>query len=902
MEHRLLADVVSKPGKFPILSPKFTDAALSLISNPFTSEQSLTSLLETLVAHLQNPEINHAILFSLLSALSNHHPRLRRRISAAAHAFVLLPTTATPTLPHALSLIEPAELTPFDPFSDESMFLSLCFWQCVKTRRWTLRNVSKFHVRPSVFLTVLLGLTKDPYPYIREAALDGLVMLSNGGIVVDDRSLIECCYFRSVELLFDAENSVRCSAVRAVSEWGQLLVALSPDKTKADWSDGLFVQLCLMVRDREMEIRVAAFSALGNIRTVSEDILMLTLAKKALSGTNEKTFPGQYTAKLFKLPATAAVFTFVNGLEDEFYQVRKSACHAVKKMTVLSAKFAGEVVYILMQILNEDSVVVRLQALETLHHMAMHDHLKVEESHLDMFFGALVDGNALIRSAARKTIQLTKFQKLAMFRSCIDVLIKNLELCPQDEADVFYALYKIGRSHGKFVTKIIHEVSQELEPSPYGKLGFTKVRTIALLVLAISAPVSLERQISTIRPEIYSYAVTLLGRLTRGLGGLTDQNALLDYLSHCSRFTVGSTSESFGEVLDFHLKDSYFQLQKRSETTCVEIVFQKIVDLWPLIQLGCMNEVIRTLRSWKEELQIFSLDSRLPAGVLVFALKYLHVIKLLGKAWACYFSTRNLHFNGIGILEALLCKMERRLKEMLHRFTGLSRGVEMHILELMLVTYTLRLSYRGGTIFFEDYTSKFNSVFRRVENLGKEESIEPFPFLIDLQSISHEIGNSRDGFIHKPELLQKSLNLFSLKQIVVSEKLDYLDAEIDVFDNDFQNPLPFISGLPVGIPFDITLHNISLGTRLWLAITDGEKSTQFVFLDLHEFGGCNEIRKSAFVAPFFRTPKVKHSVLKVSVVMECLSEGQHSKHLNEPKQNFIYLSKGKEIHLSTAEK
>ncbi|KAL8039035.1 hypothetical protein ABFX02_10G009000 [Erythranthe guttata] len=651
-----------------------------------------------------------------------------------------------------------------------------------------------------------------------------------------------------------------------------------------------------------MEIRVAAFSALGNIRTVSEDILMLTLAKKALSGTNEKTFPGQYTAKLFKLPATAAVFTFVNGLEDEFYQVRKSACHAVKKMTVLSAKFAGEVVYILMQILNEDSVVVRLQALETLHHMAMHDHLKVEESHLDMFFGALVDGNALIRSAARKTIQLTKFQKLAMFRSCIDVLIKNLELCPQDEADVFYALYKIGRSHGKFVTKIIHEVSQELEPSPYGKLGFTKVRTIALLVLAISAPVSLERQISTIRPEIYSYAVTLLGRLTRGLGGLTDQNALLDYLSHCSRFTVGSTSESFGEVLDFHLKDSYFQLQKRSETTCVEIVFQKIVDLWPLIQLGCMNEVIRTLRSWKEELQIFSLDSRLPAGVLVFALKYLHVIKLLGKAWACYFSTRNLHFNGIGILEALLCKMERRLKEMLHRFTGLSRGVEMHILELMLVTYTLRLSYRGGTIFFEDYTSKFNSVFRRVENLGKEESIEPFPFLIDLQSISHEIGNSRDGFIHKPELLQKSLNLFSLKQIVVSEKLDYLDAEIDVFDNDFQNPLPFISGLPVGIPFDITLHNISLGTRLWLAITDGEKSTQFVFLDLHEFGGCNEIRKSAFVAPFFRTPKVKHSVLKVSVVMECLSEGQHSKHLNEPKQNFIYLSKGKEIHLSTAEK
>lgn len=114
----------------------------------------------------------------------------------------------------------------------------------------------------------------------------------------------------------------------------------------------------------------------------------------------------------------------------------------------------------------------------------------------------------------RKTLQLTKLQKLAMFRSCIDSLIKNLELYPQvcffskfivllkvniyryiyimrptirdncllfvfgmnfffnnlfllnqylqDEADIFYAIYRIGQIHGKFVTSIIHEVSQEV--------------------------------------------------------------------------------------------------------------------------------------------------------------------------------------------------------------------------------------------------------------------------------------------------------------------------------------------------------------------------------------------------------------------------------------------------------
>lgn len=65
-------------------------------------------------------------------------------------------------------------------------------------------------------------------------------------------------------------------------------------------------------------------------------------------------------------------------------KVRRSACHALQMLTVLSAEFAGGAVHILMDILNDDSVVVRLQALETLHHMAMHDHLKVEESHLHM--------------------------------------------------------------------------------------------------------------------------------------------------------------------------------------------------------------------------------------------------------------------------------------------------------------------------------------------------------------------------------------------------------------------------------------------------------------------------------------------------------------------------------------
>lgn len=63
-------------------------------------------------------------------------------------------------------------------------------------------------------------------------------------------------------------------------------------------------------------------------------------------------------------------------------KVRRSACRALQTPTVLSAEFSFGTVDILISMLNDDSVVVRLQALETLHHMATHDHLKVTESHL----------------------------------------------------------------------------------------------------------------------------------------------------------------------------------------------------------------------------------------------------------------------------------------------------------------------------------------------------------------------------------------------------------------------------------------------------------------------------------------------------------------------------------------
>lgn len=112
------------------------------------------------------------------------------------------------------------------------------------------------------------------------------------------------------------------------------------------------------------------------------------------------------------------------------------------------------------------------------------------------FLGTLSDGNTIIRSTTWKILKLVKLPNIELFRLFVDGLIGSLEKHPQvcfvgpsvsiyvcvlvnfffillllwlihitsfqDEADIFSALFHIGRNHGKFVVSIINEVSEEV--------------------------------------------------------------------------------------------------------------------------------------------------------------------------------------------------------------------------------------------------------------------------------------------------------------------------------------------------------------------------------------------------------------------------------------------------------
>ncbi|KAF9597496.1 hypothetical protein IFM89_019023 [Coptis chinensis] len=833
----------------------------SLIVNHSTSNETIIHILKILLQILNSTQhhFHHHHVLKLLHELALHHDVLSNVVLDNVYSYVLAHKDTSRLTTKALGvLVEDAKSSSSYELG-EDLFRSLCLSPSVSVRSWVLGNARRFCVSPGILVSVMLVCTNDPFPNVRRAALEGLIGLRE----LEDvrkRGVIESCYDRAVELLLDNNEYVRSVAVRVVCEWGQILAALDSEVGNAEGFDAVFIQLCAIVRDMSVEVRTTAFGALGEMKLVSEDILLQTLSKKVIGVTKKRKISGLVTSKVVDLPPSNAAGVFVHGLEDEFHEVtfycvftfsvqsvkwyscnlsvllrcpyclvlkvRTSASISLGKLTVFSGKFSENALSLLMDMLNDDMMSVQLQCLEIMYGMATSDRLKVQQTHMHLFLGTLVDSCSLIRCATRKILRLMKLTGVDMFKSVTNDLLTNLESYPEDEVEIFNVLFYIGRSHGKLALNFVMEVLQEIEPSSEGDLCFDKSRVAAILVLAIAASLSHEQHTKTIPIRIFTYAVPFLGRISPSLRDVISQDTLFAYLSHCSRSAHPPIAETFGQEeqipsVDGHIpnqsiKDIIDQVSSSSQIICgtsgsqyqdnlldlkhtilvpeyqpklnsnqkeatsaIVFVLRTVAATWPLIKSGSIDEIQRTLRSCKDELVTISVEFNGSVGFLAFACQYLRVIKMLVKV--CN------HFLPPG-KKSMVAELE-----------------ELHILEIILLNCVLRLS-KPEICCRRTTLKKLCATMSNLELLCEKGFIKLSDFARELKSFCQEESSGDDvsyGSIH----LERLLELFSLKQFVYSEKIKHIKADLDVPGNDSENPLPFISGLPTAVTFQITLHN-----------------------------------------------------------------------------------------------
>ncbi|KAL2626839.1 hypothetical protein GLYMA_07G156700v4 [Glycine max] len=901
-----------------------------------TSEQPLSlrtlCTMRSLLLHPSTPQHTVSSILETLARSPSHHA-----LKLLSDAAALRPDLALspPLLPSPQRLaVEALAISLTRLNLDDTRFASLCFGASVPVRAWMLRNAgAEFEVRHGLLLGVLLGFTKDPFPHVRASALEGLVGFCERGGESKDVGLVDACYRRAVRLLRDVDPSVRFSAVRVVASWGLMLAASNSDM-KAYWSNDIFAKLCSMARDMNMKVRVEAFSGLRKMEMVSEDLLLQSLSKRVSGHGKQKETLGQRTSEQFVMLATNVAGALVHGLEDEFFEVRKSVCESLCTLTSLSSEFARKALDSLMDVLNDESEVVRLQSLETLHHMAINGRLKLLEKHLHMFLGALVDNSWDVRYTDRKILKVVKLNYLALFKSSVDSLLGSLDSYPQDEADVFSTFSHLGRNHKKFVSLIIKDMFEEVETALEGNVEFNSARIAALLILSISAAL-LNADVGRIPPVMFSYAVTFLGRIYNAFSDIMDRDALLACLCEKSRSTEYSatninpgegeqqfplfegdapnfaSNEVIGSKIDSHItreqkevaNDQVEQQQSvyNEVTNLINYILAKLPDMWPRIQSGHTNEVLRSLRCLKEltTMKFDSLGSG-DADALAFTLLYLRIIELLAEVWNNLLPAKGLCYQGIGKLEFKLGKLDRRVKELMSRFIGFSAEEELNVLELMLLTYTLRISKEEISC-INHTLKRLSSLYLRVESILKESSALPSNFLVELGKVLS--STSINGASCSPLQFEACLKFFSLKQFVFHGPIKHVKAELSVPNIDFEHPLPFVSGLPVGIQCEITLHNILSESRLWLRMTLDDGFIQYFFLDLDCSEGSEEVRKCTFVAPFYRTAEADCLILKVCIGSECLFENVSPvQKFGGPKRELVLLCNEKQVYLSKVSK
>uniref|UniRef100_A0A7N0VIA1 Integrator complex subunit 4/Protein SIEL C-terminal Ig-like domain-containing protein n=1 Tax=Kalanchoe fedtschenkoi TaxID=63787 RepID=A0A7N0VIA1_KALFE len=189
-----------------------------------------------------------------------------------------------------------------------------------------------------------------------------------------------------------------------------------------------------------------------------------------------------------------------------------------------------------------------------------------------------------------------------------------------------------------------------------------------------------------------------------------------------------------------------------------------------------------------------------------------------------------------------------------------------------------------------------------MENLIGSGSTEPSRFIVELRESASNMG-SLVGDVSACQMVFKSLpKLFCLKPLTLCTRFKLLKAELDVSGGHPENPLPFVAGLPVGVPLNITLYNISSQINLWVKMKRDDEIIEFVYLDQNQFGHRSDVTNLMSTVPFYNTPRAISFVLKVSIGMECFHEKniyEVKKLVRGPKYDLAFLCQDVEIHFSS---
>ncbi|KAJ1674790.1 hypothetical protein EV182_002556 [Spiromyces aspiralis] len=238
--------------------------------------------------------------------------------------------------------------------------------------------------------------------------------------------------------------------------------------------DDAFVKICDMVNDSSVIVRQRACTVLGRFYNVNSKFLFQTLSKqvmsnlkryvpkgkresarqqqKAKSKSGKATGDANVESESFRLLDSGAAGAFVHGLEDEYQEVRDAAIESITELSIRSNEFGAKTVDFLVDMFNDSSDNVRLNAVRALNKIGSQSTINLNSEQLSIALSAMEDANSVIREGVHGIFSVSQVDKLDSLTTLVNALHKDVAKYPEDQYSVWKAFKHIGCLHSGMIT------------------------------------------------------------------------------------------------------------------------------------------------------------------------------------------------------------------------------------------------------------------------------------------------------------------------------------------------------------------------------------------------------------------------------------------------------------------
>ncbi|KAK7078719.1 Integrator complex subunit 4 [Halocaridina rubra] len=659
----------------------------------------------------------------------------------------------------------------------------------------------------------------------RRAAIEALLQVHEKGVKLSEEMYHILCKALKDDYQCVREAALNLIKVVADSDPERLVPIGDCDEHHVCLVDHAFSEICNMVNDNSIRVRIQATSLLGSMKGISEFFLQQTLDKKLMSNMRRKrsaherakamVASGEWSsgktwgedtpkekveAESVSVINTGACGAFVHGLEDEYLEVRNSALESICALALNNVQFASQSLDFLVDMFNDEIEEVRLKAIQVMQQVAPHITLRADQ--LGEILHALKDASIDIRESLHKFLATTLLPTMDCVKLCVTALLENLKRYPQDKRSIHKCLVSLGTNHPILVHALvpqllaIHPYLDGVEPSVQDGGDY-----ICKLILVLNAA---------------KYCPMILP--------LLEQHTKWHYSY------LRNTMPQFVPVLKLAGEGKPATEPVKTNTLRFLRASLERVALSEQKSMQLRLAIYET--AYCDMMKLGDIDPSLSAGAQ-FAALYTQCMLLFNKIM----STRNwltpstLSQQQSGALKSHVDQLLRNTFRLRHAFTNLSSNEEASIRNLRLRTLALQLVYvvHGSTGSALGLCDNFLEHTEAMYRFLTEEKLKADSFLEAVfEELSH-LEEPRPGAVARilqPLLLSSPVP--ALSPISNPEQIRMCSAEICEPQGDSETIHKITAGLVVGIPFDAEIWHIPDPSTLRIKVAYPDQSTHLI--------------------------------------------------------------------------